>query len=101
MEYQAQQAKLFPPLAATFAFHFAAELLWKQYNTANESIEQGDLQLLPDLHGLACALKALCSSETANVCRNHIFSYYNHQSFLLLLFSLWRRYASLVVVMAT
>ena len=53
MEYQAQQAKLFPPLAATFAFHFAAELLWKQYNTANESIEQGDLQLLPDLHGLA------------------------------------------------
>ena len=44
-----------------------AKWLEKAYNTANYSIEQGDLQLLPDLHGLACALKALCSSETANV----------------------------------
>ena len=105
MDYQAQQAKLFPPLAATWAFHFVAELLWKQYNRANESIEQGDLELLPDvrtlhyttlhyttlkikhytrcfarlnglelivdlslqLHATACAMKALCSSESANV----------------------------------
>ncbi|XP_046652365.1 probable peroxisomal acyl-coenzyme A oxidase 1 [Daphnia pulicaria] len=72
MDYQAQQNKLLPPLAATFAFQLAADHLWNLYNTANNNIEQGDLELLPDLHGLSCALKALCSSEAANfveVCR--------------------------------
>lgn len=66
LDYQAQQNKLFPPLAATFAFHFVADHLWSLYGTANESIAGGDLQLLPDLHGLSCALKALSSTETAN-----------------------------------
>nr|CAH0099019.1 unnamed protein product [Daphnia galeata] len=72
MDYQAQQNKLLPPLAATFAFQLASDHLWNLYNTANNNIEQGDLELLPDLHGLSCALKALCSSEGANfveVCR--------------------------------
>ncbi|EFX90118.1 hypothetical protein DAPPUDRAFT_300149 [Daphnia pulex] len=72
MDYQAQQNKLLPPLAATFAFQLAADHLWNLYHTANNNIEQGDLELLPDLHGLSCALKALCSSEAANfveVCR--------------------------------
>lgn len=49
MDYQAQQNKVLPPLAATFAFHFAAEHLWNLYNTANNSIEQGDIELLPDV----------------------------------------------------
>lgn len=66
MDYQAQQHKLLPPLAATFGFQLAADHLWNLYNTANNSMEQGDMELLPDLHGLSCALKALCSSEAAN-----------------------------------
>ena len=49
MDYQAQQNKVLPPLAATFAFHFAAEHLWALYNRANDNIEQGDLELLPDV----------------------------------------------------
>ena len=49
LDYQAQQNKLFPPLAATFAFHFVADHLWSLYGTANESIAGGDLQLLPDV----------------------------------------------------
>ncbi len=49
MDYQAQQNKLLPPLAATFGFHFAAEKLWNIYNTATNSIEQGDMDLLPDV----------------------------------------------------
>ena len=32
MDYQTQQAKLFPGLAMAFSFHFAAETLWKAYN---------------------------------------------------------------------
>ena len=49
MEYQAQQSKLLPALAATFSFHFAAGQLWNIYNTANNNIEQGDMELLPDV----------------------------------------------------
>ena len=49
MDYQAQQNKLLPPLAATFAFQLASDHLWNLYNTANNNIEQGDLELLPDV----------------------------------------------------
>lgn len=49
MDYQAQQNKLFPPMAATFAFHFAADYIWKTYNEANNSMAQGDMDLLPDV----------------------------------------------------
>lgn len=49
IEYQAQQNKLFPPLAASFAFHFAAARLSKLYEAATENIKKGDLQLLPDV----------------------------------------------------
>lgn len=49
IEYQAQQNKLFPPLAASFAFQFAADRLLKLYRTANKSMRKGDLELLPDV----------------------------------------------------
>ncbi|XP_046436827.1 probable peroxisomal acyl-coenzyme A oxidase 1 [Daphnia pulex] len=66
LDYVAQQNKLFPPLAATFGFHFAANYVWDLYNTARDGIGKGDLHLMPDLHGLSCALKALSSSEASN-----------------------------------
>lgn len=49
MDYQAQQNKLFPPMAATFAFHFASDYIWNTYNEANNSMAQGDMDLLPDV----------------------------------------------------
>jgi hypothetical protein len=49
MDYQAQQNKIFPPLAAIFAFHFASDHLWNLYNTANSRIDQGDLELVPEV----------------------------------------------------
>jgi len=49
MDYQAQQDKLFPPLAAVFGFNFAAQHVANLYQTASERIEKGDLQLLPDV----------------------------------------------------
>lgn len=66
LDYQAQQNKLFPPLAAVFGFNFCANYLWDLYNFANDNLEKGDLELLPELHGLSCALKALVSSEAGN-----------------------------------
>lgn len=53
MDYQAQQHKLLPPLAATFGFQLAADHLWNLYNTANNSMEQGDMELLPDVCAVA------------------------------------------------
>ena len=31
MDYQTQQAKLFPALAMAFSFHFAGQSLWEDY----------------------------------------------------------------------
>jgi len=66
LDYQAQQNKILPPLAAVFGFNFCSEFLWELYNYANDNLEKGDLELLPELHGLSCAMKALCSSEASN-----------------------------------
>jgi len=66
LDYQAQQNKLFPPLAAVFGFNYCSNFLWDLYNFANSNLEMGDLELLPELHGLSCALKALVSSEASN-----------------------------------
>lgn len=49
MDYQAQQNKLFPPMAATFAFQFASDYIWNTYNEANNSMARGDMDLLPDV----------------------------------------------------
>lgn len=49
LDYVAQQNKLFPPLAATFGFHFAANYVWDLYNSAREGIGKGDLHLMPDV----------------------------------------------------
>ena len=49
IEYQAQQNKLFPPIAATFAFHFASSHLWTLYNKTTKNKGQVDLQMLPDV----------------------------------------------------
>jgi len=49
IEYQAQQNKLFPPLAATFGFHFAAKQLMALYRNATVDIGKGDLRQLPDV----------------------------------------------------
>lgn len=49
LEYVTQQNKLFPPLAATFGFHFAAHYLWELYNAVKEGIGKGDLHLMPDV----------------------------------------------------
>ena len=49
LDYQAQQNKLFPPLAAVFGFNFCANFLWDLYNYANSNLEKGDLELLPEV----------------------------------------------------
>ena len=64
MDYQTQQAKLFTPLALAFSFHFAGQTLWQSYNEVQDQMESGgNFERLPELHALACGLKALVTHE--------------------------------------
>lgn len=60
-----QQYKLFPNLAACFAFRMLADWIWDIYNNVNAEMDQGELERLPELHALSCCLKAVATSDTA------------------------------------
>jgi hypothetical protein len=49
IDFVSQQVKLFPALASVFAIHFAASDLWDSYHEVTSSINQGDLQGLPEV----------------------------------------------------
>lgn len=65
LNYVTQQYKLFPNLAACFAFRMSADWIWEMYNNVTAELDQGELERLPELHGLACCLKAVASSDAA------------------------------------
>ncbi|XP_048244379.1 peroxisomal acyl-coenzyme A oxidase 1-like [Haliotis rufescens] len=64
LSYQSQQYKLFPALAATFAFHFVTRTMTAVYEKAYEEIIGGNNRLLAELHSQSSCLKALLSEET-------------------------------------
>lgn len=66
MEYQTQQFKLFPAMSMCFAFNFANTRLWHYYEENLQKLEQGDYELLPELHALSCGMKALVTQEVAD-----------------------------------
>ncbi|CAG9855181.1 unnamed protein product [Phyllotreta striolata] len=65
MDYLTQQYKLFPNIAACFAFQYAANWLWDTYNNVTGELETGQLDNLPELHAAACVLKAVSTSDAA------------------------------------
>ncbi|XP_053155313.1 peroxisomal acyl-coenzyme A oxidase 1 isoform X1 [Hemicordylus capensis] len=65
LDYQTQQYKLFPLLAAAYAFHFVGSYMKDTYRRITGDINQGDLSELPELHALSAGLKAF-SSWVAN-----------------------------------
>ncbi|XP_076086373.1 peroxisomal acyl-coenzyme A oxidase 1-like [Mytilus galloprovincialis] len=72
MDYQTQQYKLFPLLATSYAFLLAAEGMSQIYAKISSDIERGNLEDMPQLHALACGLKAFCTwvgCEGIEVCR--------------------------------
>ncbi|RXN15803.1 peroxisomal acyl-coenzyme A oxidase 1 isoform X1 [Labeo rohita] len=58
LDYQTQQYKLFPLLAAAYAFHFVGQYMSKTYNRILGDINQGDFSEMPELHALSAGLKA-------------------------------------------
>lgn len=65
INYITQQHKIFPNLAACFAFRMAADWIWNMYNNVTAELDQGELDRLPELHALSCCLKAVASSDAA------------------------------------
>lgn len=63
MDYMTQQYKLFPYVATYFALTVAADWIWDMYNNVSAELHQGDLESLPELHALACCLKATASAD--------------------------------------
>ncbi|XP_022531317.1 peroxisomal acyl-coenzyme A oxidase 1 isoform X2 [Astyanax mexicanus] len=72
LDYQAQQYKLFPLLAAAYAFTFVGQYMSNMYHRITGDINQGDFSELPELHALAAGLKAFTTWVTntgIEVCR--------------------------------
>ncbi|XP_045434955.1 peroxisomal acyl-coenzyme A oxidase 2 [Pipistrellus kuhlii] len=72
LDYQTQQHKLFPQLAAAYAFHFTGTSLRDFFQESYGAILDRDFSLLPELHALSSGLKALISefcTQGAELCR--------------------------------
>nr|XP_032529066.1 probable peroxisomal acyl-coenzyme A oxidase 1 [Danaus plexippus plexippus] len=72
LDYVTQQHKLMIAIATSHAYHFTVRWLYDVSDTVKENITKGQLDTLPELHVLACALKVLSSSECTSlveVCR--------------------------------
>ncbi|XP_063700828.1 probable peroxisomal acyl-coenzyme A oxidase 1 [Culicoides brevitarsis] len=65
IDHVTQQNKLFVPLASVMAFKVASDYLWDLYNQVTHELEGGNLDRLPELHAIACCLKAVCTADTA------------------------------------
>nr|XP_004669134.2 peroxisomal acyl-coenzyme A oxidase 2 [Jaculus jaculus] len=72
LDFQAQQQKLFPQLALSYAFHFLATSLLELLDRSYGSILSGDFRCLPELHALSTGVKAMITdlcAQGAEVCR--------------------------------
>lgn len=64
LEYQTQQYKLLPHIASVFAILFSASSVLRMQRNVAASISKGNVELLPELHILSCAMKALSSQDS-------------------------------------
>lgn len=65
IDHVTQQYKVFPNIARVLVIKLAADYVWDMYNQVTSELERGDLERLPELHALACCLKAVCTSDGA------------------------------------
>ncbi|XP_013188650.1 probable peroxisomal acyl-coenzyme A oxidase 1 [Amyelois transitella] len=67
LDYVTQQHKLFISIATSHAFRMTGTWLWDSYSKVVHDMGKGQLDHLPELHALACCLKAVCSRD-AGIC---------------------------------
>eukprot|EP00249_Psilotum_nudum_P017517 c26366_g1_i2 orf=97-1329(-) len=66
LDYSTQQHRLFPLLATTYAFQFAAEWMRWLYNDVLLRLKNDDFTTLREIHACTSGLKALTTSVTAD-----------------------------------
>ncbi|XP_055627129.1 probable peroxisomal acyl-coenzyme A oxidase 1 isoform X2 [Toxorhynchites rutilus septentrionalis] len=72
IDHLTQQNKLLPQIAKAVALKLTAENLWRMYERMRQDSDVGSLERLPELHAVACCLKAISSADAAvgiEVCR--------------------------------
>lgn len=72
LDYATHVTRLMPILAECYAVHFTAQALEGEMSEAQKQIQQGNVGVLKDLHGLSSGLKAFTTWFTHNaidVCR--------------------------------
>ncbi|XP_058460944.1 probable peroxisomal acyl-coenzyme A oxidase 1 isoform X2 [Malaya genurostris] len=72
IDHLTQQGKLLPQIAKAIALKLTAENLWKMYQETTSELNSGKLDRLPELHAIACCLKAVSTTDAAKgieVCR--------------------------------
>ncbi|XP_022821682.1 probable peroxisomal acyl-coenzyme A oxidase 1 [Spodoptera litura] len=68
LDYVTQQHKLFIGVATSHVFRVTGYWLWDSYSKVIADVGKGNMDQLPELHALACCLKAVCSRDaTARV----------------------------------
>ena len=66
IDFQSQQRRLFPLLAAAYAIHSGAELLQRLYSQVQEEMKGANFENLPDLHATSSGMKAYSSWAASN-----------------------------------
>ncbi|POI34990.1 hypothetical protein CIB84_001256 [Bambusicola thoracicus] len=61
LDYQTQQEKLLPQLAAAYAFHFINNYLHELFDRGYKEIQGRNFDLLPELHAFSSGFKAMVS----------------------------------------
>jgi acyl-CoA oxidase len=81
LNYSMVQIRLLPLLAASYALHFTGKAMMELYSENQKRLNSGGADILADLHGSSCALKALSSTIAAEgievsrrACGGHGFS---------------------------
>nr|XP_049692605.1 probable peroxisomal acyl-coenzyme A oxidase 1 [Helicoverpa armigera]XP_049692606.1 probable peroxisomal acyl-coenzyme A oxidase 1 [Helicoverpa armigera]XP_049692608.1 probable peroxisomal acyl-coenzyme A oxidase 1 [Helicoverpa armigera]XP_049692609.1 probable peroxisomal acyl-coenzyme A oxidase 1 [Helicoverpa armigera] len=65
LDYVTQQHKLFIGVATSHIFRVTGYWLWDSYSKVIKDVGKGNMDQLPELHAIACCLKAVCSRDAA------------------------------------
>ncbi|XP_026713484.1 peroxisomal acyl-coenzyme A oxidase 2 [Athene cunicularia] len=71
LDYQTQQEKLLPQLAAAYAFHFINNYLQELFNRGYREIQKNNFETLPELHAFSSGFKAMVtqySTSAVQIC---------------------------------
>lgn len=72
IDHLTQQGKLLPLVAKAVALKLTSDSLWQMYEQMRTELDSGRTERLPELHAIACSLKAISSGDAVTgieVCR--------------------------------